>query len=64
MQDSARRVRLLSTRYFAIGAVTRTVTGGKGRFAGARGLITSSFAVSPDGLVVDHHWARLFLPSS
>ena len=45
------------------GAVIWTVTGGDGRFAGAQGLITSSFAVGPDGLVIDHHWARLFLPS-
>jgi len=44
------------------GAVIWSVTGGEGRFAGAQGLITSSFAVGPDGLVIDHHWARLFLP--
>jgi len=44
------------------GAVVWTVTGGAGRFAGARGLITSNFAVSPTGDVVDHHVARLLLP--
>ena len=44
------------------GAVVWTVTGGDGRFAGARGLITSNFAVSATGDVVDHHVARLLLP--
>ena len=44
------------------GAVVWTVTGGDGRFAGARGLITSNFAVSATGEVVDHHVARLLLP--
>jgi len=44
------------------GAVVWTVTGGEGRFAGARGLITSNFAVSASGDVVDHHVARLLLP--
>ena len=44
------------------GAVVWTVTGGAGRFAGARGLITSNFAVSPTGDVVDHHVTRLLLP--
>jgi hypothetical protein len=44
------------------GAVVWTVTGGAGRFAGARGLITSNFAVSATGEVVDHHVARLLLP--
>jgi hypothetical protein len=38
------------------------VTGGEGRFAGARGLITSNFTVSGDGEVADHHFARLYLP--
>jgi hypothetical protein len=44
------------------GAVIWTVTGGAGRFSGARGLITSNFAVSATGDVVDHHVARLLLP--
>jgi hypothetical protein len=44
------------------GAVIWAVTGGTGRFAGARGLITSNFAVSATGDVVDHHVARLLLP--
>ena len=43
------------------GAVVWTVTGGDGVFAGAEGLITSNFAVSADGEVVDHHVARLYL---
>lgn len=44
------------------GAVIWTVTGGDGRFAGARGVITSNFTVSATGDVVDHHVARLHLP--
>jgi hypothetical protein len=43
------------------GAVLWDVTGGDGRFAGAHGLITSSFAVSPDGDVIDHHIARIYI---
>lgn len=43
------------------GAVMWTVTGGDGLFAGAQGLITSNFAVSAQGEVVDHHVARLYL---
>ncbi len=43
------------------GAVIWEVTGGDGRFAGARGLVTSSFTVGPDGDVIDHHVARLYL---
>jgi len=45
------------------GGIVWTVTGGDGLFAGAQGLITSSFAVGPDGVVIDHHWARLFVPA-
>ena len=43
------------------GAVMWTVTGGRGTFAGATGLITSNFTVSAQGVVVDHHVARLYL---
>ena len=43
------------------GAVVWTVTGGRGAFSGARGLITSNFTVSAQGEVVDHHVARLYL---
>jgi hypothetical protein len=43
------------------GTVTWRVTGGDGLFAGAQGLITSNFAVSAQGEVVDHHVARLYL---
>ena len=43
------------------GAVLWNVTGGDGRFAGACGLITSSFTVSPDGEVIDHHIARIYI---
>ena len=45
-----------------LGGVLWTVTGGEGRFAGARGIITSNFSVSADGEVVDNHFARLYLP--
>jgi hypothetical protein len=44
------------------GAVVWTVTGGEGRLAGARGLITSNFTVGPEGDVVDDQIARLYLP--
>jgi hypothetical protein len=43
------------------GAVMWTVTGGSGRFGGARGLITSNFTVSARGEVIDHPVARLYL---
>lgn len=43
------------------GAVMWTVTGGRGTFQGATGLITSNFTVSAQGVVVDHHVARLYL---
>ena len=45
------------------GVVMWRITGGEGRFAGARGLITSNFTVSPDGDVTDDHFARLYLPT-
>ncbi len=44
------------------GVVMWRVTGGDGRFAGARGFITSNFTVSADGLVTDDHFVRLYLP--
>ena len=44
------------------GLVMWRITGGDGRFAGAQGLITSNFTVSPDGLVTDDHFTRLYLP--
>jgi len=44
------------------GAVMWIVTGGEGRLAGARGLITSNFVASAHGEVVDHQIARLYLP--
>jgi hypothetical protein len=43
------------------GAVMWRVTGGDGRFAGAHGIITSNFAVSPEGDVVDNHVARIYV---
>ena len=48
-------------RGWTSGAVMWTVTGGRGMFAGATGLITSNFTVSAQGVVVDHHVARLYL---
>jgi hypothetical protein len=45
------------------GAVTWAVTGGDGRLAGVRGLITSNFTVNGDGQVVDNHFARLYVPA-
>jgi hypothetical protein len=44
-----------------LGGVLWRVTGGEGRFTGARGLITSNFAVSADGDVVDDQFARIHL---
>jgi hypothetical protein len=47
---------------WVVGGVVWTITGGDGRFAGARGLITSNFSVSADGEVIDDHFTRLYLP--
>ena len=44
------------------GVVMWRITGGDGRFAGAQGLITSNFTVSPAGEVTDDHFTRLYLP--
>lgn len=44
------------------GVVMWRITGGAGRFAGAQGLITSNFTVTPDGEVTDDHFTRLYLP--
>jgi hypothetical protein len=44
------------------GVVMWRVTGGSGRFAGAQGLITSNFTVTPGGQVTDNHFTRLYLP--
>ncbi len=44
------------------GVVMWRITGGDGHFAGARGLITSNFTVTPDGQVTDDHVTRLYLP--
>ena len=45
------------------GVVMWRVTRGDGGFAGAPGLITSNFTVSPDGLVTDDQLTRLYLPA-
>ena len=47
---------------WVVGGVVWMITGGDGRFAGARGLITSNFTVSAGGEVIDNHVARLYLP--
>lgn len=47
---------------WVVGGVVWTITGGDGRFAGARGLITSNFTVSAAGEVIDDHVTRLYLP--
>jgi hypothetical protein len=47
---------------WVVGGVVWTITGGDGRFAGARGLITSNFTVGADGQVIDHHVTHLYLP--
>jgi hypothetical protein len=47
---------------WVVGGVVWAVTGGDGRFAGARGVITSNFTVNTDGEVIDDHVARLYLP--
>lgn len=44
------------------GAVMWVVTGGAGGLAGVRGLITSNFVASAQGEVVDHQFARLYVP--
>ena len=44
------------------GGVLWEVTRGTGQFVGATGIITSNFAVSSDGQVVDNHCAVLYLP--
>jgi hypothetical protein len=44
------------------GVVMWRIAGGDGRFAGAQGLITSNFTVTPDGEVTDNHFTRLYLP--
>jgi hypothetical protein len=46
---------------WVVGGVVWAVTGGDGRFAGARGVITSNFTVNTDGEVIDDHVARLYL---
>jgi hypothetical protein len=44
------------------GAVMWIITGGEGRLAGARGLITSNFVASAQGEVIDNQIARVYLP--
>jgi hypothetical protein len=48
---------------WVVGGVVWTITKGDGAFAGARGLITSNFTVNTEGVVVDNHVTRLYLPT-
>lgn len=43
------------------GASVLEVDGGDGRYAGARGRITSNFVLSPDGEITDEQVAVLFI---
>ena len=43
------------------GTAVLEVTGGTGRFAGARGYVTSNFLLSRDGRLTDHHYGLLHL---
>jgi len=45
-----------------VGGVVWTITRGDGAFTGARGIITSNFTVGADGVVIDDHVTRLYLP--
>jgi hypothetical protein len=47
---------------WVVGGVVWNITRGDGAFAGARGLITSNFTVNTDGVVIDNHVTRLYLP--
>jgi hypothetical protein len=43
------------------GTAVLEVTGGRGRLAGARGLVTSNFLLSDAGDLNDHHFGLLFV---
>jgi hypothetical protein len=43
------------------GTAVLEVTGGSGRFVGARGYVTSNFLLSGDGELTDHHYGLLHL---
>src|SRR5262245_21194034 len=47
---------------WVVGGVVWNITNGEGAFAGARGLIASNFPGKTDGVVVDNHVTRLYLP--
>ena len=44
------------------GAVIWQIDGGTGTYENARGYITSNFTIHPDGVVVDHQFAVIFVP--
>lgn len=43
------------------GTAVLEVTGGRGRFSGARGYVTSNFLLADSGELTDHHLGLLFL---
>lgn len=43
------------------GTAVCEVTGGRGRFAGARGFITTNFLLADSGELTDHHLGLLFV---
>ena len=45
-----------------VGGVLWRVREATGRLAGAQGLITSNFTVTPTGEVIDNQFARLYVP--
>jgi len=47
-----------------VGGVLWRVTAATGRLAGAQGLITSNFTVSPTGELIDNQFARLYVPAA
>ena len=46
-----------------LGGVVWRIREGTGRFAGAQGVITSNFTVTPAGEVTDNHFVRSYLPT-
>ena len=45
-----------------VGGVLWRVREASGRLAGAQGLVTSNFTVTPTGKVIDNQFARLYVP--
>jgi hypothetical protein len=47
---------------FSTGSISWRVTGGRGRFEGATGIVTGNFVGHPDGTFNDHQLFKLVLP--